>query len=389
MQQDITEPNVSEARKDDVKKRDDKSGVVTAPSDINPVPPIPTRNPIPEPPGKAADNAASPAKEASLEDFNDKKKNNFKTTGTKLHGWLTYGGVDWVLNSGFGVAFTMWGARTNMGKTFYTQPVQKVFRGIFRPLIKNEETLGKVAAGWNDFLSIMVGGTVVNPIITTMEKHKNKKAIAKAFDTLIHGKEKVENDPKFKKAYDEIDQEPVKNTRDVWIARGLAIAPLWFLAANATTRNFMKSNTTLKIPFTKGKYLNFDTIAAGTKKVAEGMGIRPKGWWTETLLDETTRQPVSHWQALHNFIAFDYGLTIPYAITHAFWYNVLAKFSAKKTGKSDKTEKSVAHTQHSSVSHDTTSKDQNANDQPLSTVSNISREAHLANVAQANQLGAT
>lgn len=250
----------------------------------------------------------------------------FISAGERMHGVLTYAGADWIMNSAIGVTFTFIFNRTKFGQNYISKPLESGFRFVFSPFIKNEKLLRQSINGGKDFASIMLGGTLVNPMITALEKHENKLAITKAIDNTIYGKDKTDSDPKFQKAYREIQTEPVKDTSGVWISRAIAIAPLWTATFFPSAMRFMESN---QVPLLK--YINFDHIAGFTQGIAKTLHIKPKGWWNETKLNPTTNKQVSHWDALHGYLGFDYGLTIFYAILHAVSFNLVARFMNKHT----------------------------------------------------------
>lgn len=243
-----------------------------------------------------------------------------ETMGKKAHWFMTYAGVDWLLNSTVGVAFAFLTARTEIGQRFFGRPVEKGFSAVLKPVIKNEQVLEKAVNGGKDFLSIMVGGTVINPIITKFESHDTKKKITKSFDKLFYGSRMVENDPYFERAYQEIDNEPVKDTKGVWISRGMAIAPLWAATFSPRIMKFFESNN---IPGLR--LINFDHVSSFSKKLAGSVGIKPGKFMQQTQLNKTTGEVTSNWDALHRYIGFDFGLTIFYAVLHAVSFGLVAK----------------------------------------------------------------
>lgn len=260
---------------------------------------------------------AAPATQEAEQNNNDKAKS---TPGKWGHWALTYLGGDWLLNSAVGVGFTYFTARTGFGQKYYVEPVSKGIRALLKPFFKQAETLEKAVGGGRDFLSIMVGGTAINPILTRLESHENKKAISKAFDTAIYGKERVEHDPKFQEAYDAIDKEPIKDMKSVWVSRLIALAPLYAAATNPRSYAYLKHNDTPII-----KYLSFDRISNFTRTAAEKIGIRPAKMMNTTMKNVTTGEVTSNWKALHDYIGFDYGLTVYYAILHAISFSAVAK----------------------------------------------------------------
>ena len=264
------------------------------------------------------DNITVVQKTANFVPLDSKKRQ--ATTGEKIHWGLTYIGGDWILNSAVGVSFTFLTARTEVGKKYLIKPASEALEWLCSLFVKNPETVKKGVSGGLNFLSIMVGGTVINPILTTLEGHKHKKTISKFFDTLFYGKDKVAQDPKFQEAYENIDKEPLKDTKSVWISRFIALAPLLVIASTPKAYEFMKSNDVPLI-----KHLNFDSISNFTRKTAEKIGIKPKRLMERFEVNPTTGKSISDWQALHDFAGFDYGLTILYAVLHAVTFPAVAK----------------------------------------------------------------
>jgi hypothetical protein len=242
------------------------------------------------------------------------------TTGKKIHWGLTYLGGDWLLNSSFGVAFAYVASRTHWGQKHYTKPVNEFLNKIVEPLIENADTRKKVVGGGTSFLNIMFGGTVVNPLLTHLESHKQKKSISKFFDKLIYGKDRVENDPKFQQAYDAIDHEPKKDSKSAWLARFIALAPLIAASSTPKVNEFFK---TTKLPVLG--IISHDSISSFTRKTAEKIGIRPQKMMTETGLNTMTGKVTSNWQALHDLIGFDFGYTVYYALLHSAAFSAVAK----------------------------------------------------------------
>ncbi|MBX9726423.1 MAG: hypothetical protein K2X09_04080, partial [Rickettsiales bacterium] len=265
---------------------------------------------------------------------------------------------------------------------FFTKPAEWAFGKLFSPFIKNPEILKKSISGGKDFLGIMVGGTLVNPIITSMEKHENKRSITQFFDRIIYGNKKVNDDEKFQRAYAEIDKEPVKDTSGVWISRAIAIAPLWAASFNPGVMKFLSSN---EVPLLK--HINFNNISKLSEKTAETLHIKPGNWLNKTMVNPTTGQSVSHWKALHGYIGFDYGMTIYYAILHAISFNAVANFKHKNKIKKDAHE--LPATEASKPSTDSTvvaSKINASSELELKPQAQVSDIVHAHTLASAPQL---
>ena len=318
------------------------------------------------------------------------KHEHHATAGTKAHWAMTYLGGDWILNSTFGVAFAYFASRTHFGREVYSKHVTDMFTSVAKPFIKTPETLSKVVGGATDFLNIMFGGTVINPLLTHLEKHENKKAISKKFDELIYGKERVANDPKFQQAYDEIDHQAKKDTKSAWAARFIALAPLIAASSTPQVNEFFKSN---QIPLLK--YINFDNISKFTRTTAEKIGIHPQKMIAETHLNSQSGKVTNNWQALHDLIGFDFGYTIYYALIHSAAFTAAAKiFETNHEKNVERRAEEAAHRVNatSALSEEfqpaqsaTTAAVENA-EKPSTSVSNITEHARTVAVESTAQL---
>lgn len=261
-------------------------------------------------------------------DKEGKPVRDFISIGERIHNEITYRGVDWLLNSAAGVAFTVWTHRTETGRKYFTEPVEGFFKKILSPIFKKEESLNKGVHWGVNFLSIMFGGTITIPPVMYLENPKHKRPIVTFLDKLIYGKDKVKNDPKFEKAYDEIDVQPKK---DFWTGLGtrfISLAPLIALTVIIPTHNFIEKNF-------------YNHISRGTKYVAEKIGInKNRGFLGEIHAHGSDGHAVSNWDYIHKIIGFDFGLTIFYSVLHEISY----KFFAKK--EDDQRQRKVAKETH-------------------------------------------
>lgn len=234
----------------------------------------------------------------------------FVSAGEHIHDEITYRGVDWLMNSAFGVAFSYVTLRTGWGRKIFTDPLAKGLNSTFSFL--KSEAARDFAVTWSTrFITIMFGGTVTIPPLIALEKHENKKSISKFFDRMIYGKDRVENDPKFQRAYEEIDYEPKKGAFTGFAARILALAPLfWFSIDN---RIHSKLEVVLYKP-----------LENASRWIAKTARVKPKGHLLETMAEKGGK-PQSNWDFLHETIAFDFGLTILYSFLHQFSYRIAAQ----------------------------------------------------------------
>jgi len=246
------------------------------------------------------------------------KKREFVSKGEQIHQWATYLSVDVVLNAIAGVAFAYWGNYTKVGQKLWKDPVTKASEKVLGLAIKDSESLAASVKNVRGFASIIAGGMLFTiPPLMLLENKKVKKSITQRLDRHIYGKEVCENDPKFQKAYDEIDNAPEKGFVVGNVARYAALAPL--LASvmipgprEVTTERFLE-------PF--GKQL---------EKLAVKMGATPEKLFKN--LSEAERN--ERWKFLRENAAMDVGFELPYAALHYAFYNMFAGMAARrKAGK--------------------------------------------------------
>ena len=153
-------------------------------------------------------------------------RRSFVSAGERVHNEISFRFVDLFLNAACGIGFTFFTHRTELGRKWFTHPVEGFFTRVFTPIFKGAKSL-KESVHWGvNFLSIMFGGTVIVPLVMALEKKENKHKIVTAIDKKIYGEETVENDPKFKKSYEEMDNLPKKDFAMGMVARFVALTPL-------------------------------------------------------------------------------------------------------------------------------------------------------------------
>jgi hypothetical protein len=250
------------------------------------------------------------------------EKRAFVSAGEKIHKWGTYLSVDWIFNAASGVAFAYWGKYTETGKKWWSGNVNKMFETILKPFLKGE-TLKKSVGHGNTFMSIIAGGMFTLPPLMLLENKKNKKAIVHSLDSMIYGKETVENDPKFQQAYKEIDNEPKKDFATGMTSRFAALAPLLGLVLFPPTSKFLKREY-------------FGRISDSSKKLAHTLGIKEEKVFKKFSAQEAKER----WNYCHDdALAMDLGFGLPYAGLHAVFYNMFAK---SKDSKKQKAAEAVA-----------------------------------------------
>lgn len=241
------------------------------------------------------------------------RKRPFVSMGEHIHKWGTYLSVDWIFNATVGVAFAYWGKFTESGKKLWSGPISKMFNAILKPIIKDPGSLESSVGKGNMFMSIIAGGMFTIPPLMFLENSKVKKSIVKFFDRMIYGKDKVENDPKFQQAYDEIKEAPKKDFWTGMTSRFAALAPLLAIVLIPKTRDISNK-------------IYFDHVANASETVATKMGFGAEKSFKNVALPEAKQR----WKFIHEGVAMDAGLGIPYAILHAFFYNMFAGFKGKK-----------------------------------------------------------
>ncbi len=323
-------------------------------------------------------------------DKDGKPIRTFISTGEKIHNELTYRGIDWLLNSAFGVAFTYATQRTEIGRKLWSKPLKKAFVTVFEPIVHavggSKTALDKSAGYGVMFLSIMFGGTVTVPPLMAMENPKNKVPFIKRLDTWIYGKDKVENDPKFQQAYEEIKHQPKKDFKTGMKTRFIALAPLLAVTLYEPSHLFLKKHF-------------YDRIMRGTKFVGEKMGLGKTEYWAgksvENIGSKTAEEAAkipNNWQELHDTVAFDFGLTIFYSFLHEVAYKLFAKknddaLNRKEAQKRAAAEKQVEpkketpsveeKPQHHSVAKDGAEEHAQAHEKPHHHVSHVTERAVL------------
>lgn len=277
---------------------------------------------MPDAPEQRADMAPRPVPQAPItpesmdvtrtRDQDGNPTRQFTSAGRAIHNEITYRGVDWLMNSASGAAFATWTHRTETGRKWVSQPVEKFFMNALKPIFKKPGALKSGAVWGSTFISIMFGGTVTIPPLMALENHKVKRSIIKSLDESIYGKETVQNDPKFAKSYDEISREPKKDFSTGMLARIFALAPLLAITMYQPTHKILKKNF-------------YDHIATGTKFVGEKMGFGKSEFMRRVEEHGNDGVAISNWDYVHRTIGFDFGISILYSFIHEITYKMFAK----------------------------------------------------------------
>jgi hypothetical protein len=239
-------------------------------------------------------------------------KDAFVSAGQHAHKWGTYLSIDWIFNAMTGVTFAYWGKFTESGQKIWSGPISKAFEKGLSPFIKNPEHLKTSSEYGNIFMSIIAGGMFTIPPLLLLENKKVKRDTTEAIDRVVYGKETIENDPRFQASYEEIEKEPKKDFTRGLTSRFTALAPLLAMVLIPATRKISDK-------------LWFDHVAGASEKVAAKMGYGPESFKSVPLAEGKER-----WNFIHRSVAMDFGLGVPYAVLHAFFYN---KFVNGKNGK--------------------------------------------------------
>lgn len=261
--------------------------------------------------------AAAKTDTPAVEKVVEEKDRAFISKGEKIHKWTTYLGVDWVFNTAVGVSFAYWGKFTESGKRIWSENLNKGFTALLKPIIKNPASLESSVGKGNMFMSIIAGGMFTIPPLMALENNKVRKSIIKFFDKKIYGKEAVENDPKFEKAYDEIEHAPKKDFETGMWSRFAALAPLLAIVLVPKTRDL------------SNKYY-FEHVS----NLSEGIG-KTMGFGEHSFKGVEAAEAKKRWKFIHDSVAMDSGLCLPYAGLHAFFYNLFANKKARKLAKQE------------------------------------------------------
>lgn len=247
-------------------------------------------------------------------------KRSFISAGERIHKWGTYLSVDWIFNAATGVGFAYWGSYTDMGKKMWSGPITNFFTKALKPFIKDPKQLKSSAGYGNMFMSVIAGGMFTIPPLMALEDNDTRKSITKFFDQLIYGKEKVASDPKFQQAYDEIEHTPKKDFASGLTSRFAALAPLLALVLIPATKKFSNK-------------IWFNHVENASDAVARSVGFSEKSF-----KNIPVREAKERWKFIHESVAMDFGLGIPYAILHAFFYNMFSKKKAKTEAENQQTD---------------------------------------------------
>jgi hypothetical protein len=306
----------------------------------------------------------------------DPNKKPFVSAGQHIHKWGTYFSVDWFFNAAVGVAFYYGTKYTHFGQKYWSAPIQGFFKNILKPLIKDEEALGKSAGKGGTFMSIIAGGMFTMPPLMVLEDKKNRISISKWLDETIHGKEAVANDPKFEASYKAIAEEPEKEFWTGMGARFTALAPLLAFVLVPAHQPGEPRKWFHPISDVAGKF--FGTVADGSKWVAKKIGFSEKSFKPGITIENGEFKAVDakyKWNDTHDAIAMDFGLDLPYAFLHSVLFGA---FTLGKTkDKSATTANHPVTSEPSKPSHEPSSR-KHDKEKPESTVTTVrAHEKHV------------
>jgi len=283
-------------------------------------------------PGPEAEQNLPPADMPAPAPETQGKRKKFTSVGKRIHNELTYRGIDFLLNSTIGVAFTYWTTRTRSGARYFGQPLTNFFKRALSPVLKSEAALNEGARWGSMFTSIIVGGTAIIPPMVAMEHKDNKEKMIRWLDHKVHGPDKVESDPRFEEQYCAIGDEPKKNFTTGMIARIAVLIPMIGVTLIPEANKVMV------------KYL-YNPIAKGSKALCKSVGFEPRRLMQQGAVEvadgdiSKAASFVSDWDFIHRTIGFDLGLTFIYSFAHEATYKTLAAFGFKTTENGDAAEK--------------------------------------------------
>ncbi len=243
----------------------------------------------------------------------DSNAKPFKSAGARIHNISTYLGIDWIFNAAVGVSFAYWGKFTHSGQKYWSKPIGNFFETVLKPVIKDTAQLKSSAGYGSMFMSIIAGGMFTIPPLMILENNKVKKTITKTYDQMIYGKDIVESDPKFKESYEAIENAPKKDFWTGLTSRLAALSPLLAIVLIPATKRFSNK-------------VWFDHVEHGSEYVARKVGFSSEKSFKSLPPSEAKER----WKFIHESIAMDFGLGIPYAILHDFFYNAFANSKHKK-----------------------------------------------------------
>ena len=299
-------------------------------------------------------------------------KRGFVSAGEQIYGWVTYLGVDWIYNAAVGVSFAYWGKYTKAGQKYWSQPISKFFERTLKPLIKDQTSLRKSVDYGNMFVSIITGGMLTIPPLMVLERPSVKKAATQSLDKMIYGKEKVENDPKFKQAYDEIFMEPKKGFWSGLFSRFAALSPLLASVLYPPTRELLNKHY-------------FKYISAASDSTFRTIGLKPE----RMFIKQTAAIQKERWAFIHDNVALDFGFGPWYAVLHKVFYNLFSGAGNIASHPTNTPIPAPAHNAPSTTQPSAHTKVREQPGSPTKQVQHISREQHLANVSQVSAVGAT
>ena len=245
----------------------------------------------------------------------------FVSTGQKVHKWSTYLGVDWILNAIAGVGFSYWGNHTKTGQKLWGRPVKAMFTkalGGFEYFKKNPKVLESSVSNGGVFMSVIAGGMFTIPPLLALENKENRIGITRWWDKLIYGKDRVERDPKFEQSYRDIREEPEKDFTTGMTSRFAALAPLLALVITPKVKDVSAS-------------LYFDHVSSASEKSFNALGFsKEKMFEGVSKREPETGNMEERWKNIHDSMATDFGLGIPYAILHSFFYDMFSGQADKR-----------------------------------------------------------
>lgn len=262
---------------------------------------------------QTATDLVAPALSEGRTTSGEKQQRGFVSKGEHIHKWGTYLSVDWVLNAAAGVTFAYWAEFNKIGQKIWSTPITNFFEGALKPIIKDPEKLTKSAKNGNLFMSIIAGGMFTIPPLMALEHRKVKKKITQFFDGQIYGKDKVANDPRFQKAYDEIDNAPKKDFWNGMSSRFVALAPLLAIILYPKSKQVADD-------------LWFKHFKGASKWAAEKLGVS----YEKAFKSVSREKAALRLDTIHNGIAMDLGLGLPYAGLHSLFYNMFTSRKKKE-----------------------------------------------------------
>jgi hypothetical protein len=245
----------------------------------------------------------------------------FTTFGQSAHKWGSYIGVDLLWNYISGMGFSTWGEHTRIGRKFYSEPAKKVATFICKDLLKiGGASLEKSVGNTVSFVSIIIGGFLFTiPPLMVLENKHNRRSMWERLDKLRYGQDRVENDPRFKEAYDAMDEHLKK--QGFWTGMASRIVSLAPLLVSVMVEGPREKTAPYYNAFEKGSERFYNALGLTEDRL---FGFLPAAERSKAA------------KSFHRTSAIDAGCEPWYAVFHMITYRLFANLFGRDDKKVDK-----------------------------------------------------